>query len=141
MAKVAKSAFEARELLFLREGDGITMNRDRLLADAKAKALALVEGYQAPEKAEISLPGQSARLAMRIVVDGLRLKGAATPHDEVVADQLAVVLSGGDTDVTETVSDDDLLKLEREAFMTLIRHPATLARLEHMLETGKPLRN
>ncbi|MGH6895617.1 MAG: 3-hydroxyacyl-CoA dehydrogenase/enoyl-CoA hydratase family protein [Geminicoccaceae bacterium] len=141
MAKVAKSAFEAKELLFLRESDGITMNRDRLLADAKAKALALVEGYQAPEKSEIALPGPSARLAMRIVVDGLRLKGAATPHDEVVADQLAVVLSGGDTDVTATVSDDDLLKLERQAFMTLIKHPATLARLEHMLETGKPLRN
>jgi 3-hydroxyacyl-CoA dehydrogenase len=141
MAKVAKSAFEAKEMLFLREGDGITMNRDRLLADAKAKALILVEGYRAPEKTEIALPGSSARLAMRIVVDGLRLKGAATPHDEVVADQLAVVLSGGETDITETVSDDDLLKLERQAFMTLIKHPATLARLEHMLETGKPLRN
>ena len=141
MAKVAKSAFEAKEMLFLRAADGITMNRDRLLADAKAKALTLVEHYQAPQKAEIALPGPSARLAMQIVVDGLRLKGAATPHDEVVADQLAVVLSGGDTDVTETVSDDDLLKLERQAFMTLIKHPATLARLEHMLETGKPLRN
>ena len=141
MAKVAKSAFEAKELLFLREGDGITMNRDRLLADAKAKALALVEGYRAPEKVAIALPGRSARLAMQIVVDGLRLRGAATPHDEVVADQLAVVLSGGDTDVTLTVTDDDLLRLEREAFMSLIKHPATLARLEHMLETGKPLRN
>jgi 3-hydroxyacyl-CoA dehydrogenase len=138
---VAKSAFEAKEMLFLREGDGITMNRDRLLADAKARALALLEGYQAPEKAAVALPGPSARLAMRIVVEGLRLKGAATPHDEVVADQLAVVLSGGDTDVTATVSDDDLLKLERQAFMTLIKHPATLARIEHMLETGKPLRN
>jgi len=141
MAKVAKSALEAKEMLFLREGDGITMNRDRLLADAKAKALALVEGYLPPEKAEIALPGLSARLAMRIVVDGLRLKGAATPHDQVVADQLALVLSGGDTDIALTVSDDDLLRLEREAFMTLIKHPATLARLEHMLETGKPLRN
>ncbi|HZA67652.1 MAG TPA: 3-hydroxyacyl-CoA dehydrogenase/enoyl-CoA hydratase family protein [Geminicoccaceae bacterium] len=141
MAKVAKSAFEAKEMLFLRAADGITMNRDRLLADAKAKALALAEDYRAPEKAEIALPGPSARLAMQIVVEGLRLKGAATPHDEVVAGQLAVVLSGGDTDITDTVSDDDLLKLERQAFMTLIRHPATLARLEHMLETGKPLRN
>ena len=141
MAKVAKSAFEAKELLFLREGDGITMNRDRLLVDAKAKALALVEGYRAPEKVAIALPGRSARLAMQIVVDGLRLRGAATPHDEVVADQLAVVLSGGDTDVTAPVTDDDLLRLEREAFMSLIKHPATLARLEHMLETGKPLRN
>ena len=89
----------------------------------------------------IALPGRSARLAMQIVVDGLRLRGAATPHDEVVADQLAVVLSGGDTDVTLTMTDDDLLRLEREAFMSLIKHPATLARLEHMLETGKPLRN
>jgi 3-hydroxyacyl-CoA dehydrogenase len=141
MAKVAKSAFEAKEMLFLREGDGITMNRDRLLADAKARALALLEGYLPPEKAALALPGPSARQAMRIVVDGLRLKGDATPHDEVVADQLAVVLSGGETDVTETVSDDDLLALERHAFMTLIKHPATLARLEHMLETGKPLRN
>jgi 3-hydroxyacyl-CoA dehydrogenase len=141
MAKVAKSAFEAKELLFLRAGDGITMNRDRLLADAKARALALVEGYRAPEKAAIALPGRSARLAMQIVVEGLRLRGAATPHDEVVADQLAVVLSGGDTDVTLMVTDDDLLRLEREAFMSLIKHPATLARLEHMLETGKPLRN
>jgi 3-hydroxyacyl-CoA dehydrogenase len=141
MAKVAKSAFEAKEMLFLREGDGISMNRDRLLADAKAKALALAADYRPPEKVELSLPGPSARLAMRIVVDGLRLKGAATPHDGVVADQLATVLSGGDTDITGTVSEDDLLRLERQAFMSLIRHPATLARIEHMLETGKPLRN
>jgi 3-hydroxyacyl-CoA dehydrogenase len=141
MAKVAKSAFEAKDMLFLRAGDGITMNRDRLLADAKARALALVEGYRAPERAAIALPGRSARLAMQIVVEGLRLRGAATPHNEVVADQLAVVLSGGDTDVTLMMTDDDLLRLEREAFMSLIKHPATLARLEHMLETGKPLRN
>src|SRR5690606_22969594 len=141
MAKVAKSAFEAKEMLFLREQDGITMNRDRLLADAKAKALALAADYRPPEKVELSLPGRSARLAMPVIVDGLRRKGAASPHDAVVADQLAVVLSGGDTDITEAVSEDDLLKLERQAFMTLIRQPATLARIEHMLETGKPLRN
>jgi 3-hydroxyacyl-CoA dehydrogenase len=141
MAKVAKSAFEARELLFLREGDGITMNRDRLLADAKAQALAMVEGYVAPEKSAIALPGPSGRLALEMAVDALRLKGAATPHDEVVAGQLAGVLSGGATDITTPVGDDELLKLEREAFMTLIKQPATLARIEHMLETGKPLRN
>jgi 3-hydroxyacyl-CoA dehydrogenase len=141
MAKVAKSAAEAKDLLFLRPGDGITMNRDRLLADAKAKALAMVEGYVAPDQAEISLPGPTARVALEMAVDGLRLKGAATTHDQVVASQLAVVLSGGETDVTEKVRDDDLLRLEREAFMTLVRQPATLARMEHMLETGKPLRN
>ncbi len=141
MAKVAKSAFEAKELLFLREADGITMNRDRLLADAKARALSMVEGYQAPEKSLIPLPGPSGRLALQMAVDALRLKGVATPHDEVVAGQLAFVLSGGATDITEPVGDDHLLKLEREAFMTLVRQPATLARIEHMLETGKPLRN
>jgi 3-hydroxyacyl-CoA dehydrogenase len=141
MAKVAKSAFEAKELLFLRASDGITMNRDRLLADAKAKALTLVEGYRAPEKNEIALPGPSGRIALEMAVDALRLKGVATPHDEVVASQLAFVLSGGETDITEPVGDDHLLKLEREAFMTLIRHPATLARIEHMLDTGRPLRN
>lgn len=141
LARVAKSAHEAREMLVLRAGDGITMNRDRLLADAKAKALALAEDYAPPAEAELALPGPSARIAMEMAVDALRLAGKATPHDEVVAGQLAVVLSGGATDITEPVRDDDLLKLERQAFMTLIRQPATLARIEHMLETGKPLRN
>jgi len=141
MAKVAKSAAEAKEMLMLREADGITMNRDRLLADAKARALALAEDYAPPEVAEISLPGPSARIALEMAVDGLRLAGKATPHDEVVAKQLAVILSGGGTDVTETIGDGRLLELEREAFMTLVKHPATLARMEHMLETGKPLRN
>jgi 3-hydroxyacyl-CoA dehydrogenase len=142
MAKVAKSAFEARELLFLRAGDDVTMNRDRLLADAKAKALALARDYRPPEKSEIALPGPSGRLALERAVGALRLRGVATPHDEVVAKQLAIVLSGGENaDITEPVADEDLLKLEREAFMTLVRQPATLARIEHMLDTGKPLRN
>ena len=141
MAKVAKSAFEAKELLFLREDDGITMNRDRLLANAKARALAMAEAYRPPEQSALALPGPSGRIALEMAVDALRLKGAATPHDEVVAGQLAVVLSGGATDITTPVGDDDLLQLERAAFMTLIKQPATLARIEHMLETGKPLRN
>jgi 3-hydroxyacyl-CoA dehydrogenase len=142
MAKVAKSAFEAKELLFLRDGDGITMNRDRLLADAKAKALALVSDYRPPATAPLALPGPSGRIALEMAVDALRLKGVATPHDEVVAKQLAIVLSGGENaDITEPVADEDLLKLERQAFMTLVRQPATLARIEHMLDTGKPLRN
>ena len=141
MAEVAKSAAQAKELLFLRPGDGVTMNRDRLLAEAKARALGLVEGYHPPEPVEISLPGPTAKLAMGMAVEGFRLQGKATPHDEVVAAELAHVLSGGDTDITETVSEDDLLKMEKKAFMKLIKTPATLARVEHMLETGKPLRN
>lgn len=141
-AKVATSAAEAQELLFLRPTDGITMNRDRLLADAKAKALALVAaGYRPPAPPEISLPGTSGRAALDMAVAGFRASGAATAHDAVVARRLAVVVSGGDTDPTETLTEDDLSRLERQAFMDLLRTPGTLARIEHMLDTGKPLRN
>ncbi len=140
-AMVAKSAMEAKDFLFLRPDDQITMNRDRLLADAKKRALELVENYQPPEPQEVSLPGATARVAMEMAVQSFRLTGKATPHDEVVSMQLANVLSGGDTDITDTLSEDDLLELEREAFMTLIKNDDTLDRMEHMLETGKPLRN
>ena len=140
-ATVARSAPEARDLLYLGADDGITMNRDRLLADAKARALDLVDGYTPPEPPEISLPGPAARVALTMVLYGLRKLGKATPHDEVVAKVLAGVLSGDGTDVTESLTEDDLLALERRAFMELVRHPATIARIEHMLDTGKPLRN
>ncbi|HSM49860.1 MAG TPA: enoyl-CoA hydratase/isomerase family protein, partial [Thermoanaerobaculia bacterium] len=141
-AQVATSAEEAREALVLRDGDGITMNRDRLLADAKAKALALLEaGYQPPAEPVFQLPGPTAKAALDLAVQGFRANGMATPHDVVVADKLARILSGGDTDITDTVSEDELYRLEREAFLELVRHPATLARIEHMLATGKPLRN
>lgn len=140
-AQVAKSAQEAQSMLILRPGDGITMNRDRLLADAKAKALAMVDGYEPPEAQEISLPGATARVAMEMAVKDFRTMGRATPHDEVVSLALADVLSGGDTDVTETLSEDELLELEREAFMSLVSDNDSLARMEHMLTTGKPLRN
>lgn len=141
MASVAKSAEEARDFLFLRPGDGITMNRDRLLADAKAKALDLAENYRPPEPEEISLPGPTALAAMSLAVDDLRRSGKATPHDVVVGKSLARVLSGGETDITERVSEDGVLALERQVFMGLVRHPATLARVNHTLKTGKPLRN
>ena len=141
-ARVSTSAAEAQELLFLRPTDSVTMNRDRLLADAKARALALLAaGYQPPEEEEIRLPGPSGRAALEMAVDGFRAAGKATPHDAVVAKRLAVVLTGGDTDVTEPLAEDDLSRLEREAFLDLLHTPGTLARIEHMLETGKPLRN
>ena len=95
----------------------------------------------APAPRAIALPGPSAQAALQIWRSTPSPRARRPPHDQVVAGQLAEVLSGGETDVTETVTEDDLLALERPAFMTLIRHPATLARIEHMLETGKPLRN
>ncbi len=140
-ATTSKSAAEAKELLYLRPTDGITMNRDRLLADAKAKALALVDGYKPPEPQEIQLPGPSGALAMRLAAEGFHKRGIATDHDLVVATALAEVLAGGDTDLMDQVSEDKLLNLERAGFMKLIKTGATLARVEHTLTTGKPLRN
>ena len=141
MAAVAKSAQEARDMLILREGDGITMNRDRLLHDAKQKALSLLEGYEKPEPAELNLPGPNGKAALDLAVEGFALQGMALPHDRTVADEIATVLTGGDTDVTETVSEDRLFALERASFMKLLKTEPTLARIEHMLDTGKPLRN
>lgn len=141
LAKVAKSAHEAKELRFLREHDSITMNRDRLLYDAKQKALGLAEGYQPPVPQELRLPGPTGRTALKLAVEGFALQGKALPHDVTVSDALAEVLSGGKTDVTEIVTEDQLSKLEKKAFMTLLRTGPTLARMEHMLSTGKPLRN
>ncbi len=140
-ATVAKSAAEAKELLFLKSTDGVTMNRYRLLADAKARALKLAAGYKPPEPQLLNLPGPSAKVAMKMAVDSFARLGKATPYDKIVSDALAEVLSGGETDITETVDEDGLLKLERENLRKLIRRPETLARIEHMLTTSKPLRN
>ena len=141
-AAVSKSAAEARENGILRDGDRITMNRDRLLADAKARALELADGYQPPVPHEFKLlPGESGALGMRLAAEAFQRRGIATPHDVTVAGALARVLSGGDADLIDTVTEQQVLDLEREAFMRLVRTGPTLARIEHTLETGKPLRN
>ncbi len=140
-ATVAKSAAQAKDYQFLRPEDGITMNRDRLLADAKARALSMVAGYVPPEHADIRLPGPSAKVAMGMAVRDFRKRGLATEYDEVVADALSTVLSGADADITTPVTEEQLLTLERTQFMKLVRTAGTLRRVEHMLETGKPLRN
>ncbi len=140
-AKVAKSAMEAQEMLFMREGDRITMNRDRLLADAKERALELAHDYKAPESQEFSLPGNVAKVAMNMAVKGFVKAGKATPYDEVVSEKLAGILSGGDTDITDKQTENGILELERQAFMELLHNRKTLDRMEHILATGKPLRN
>lgn len=141
MAKVAGSAEEARDMRILREDDAITMNRVRVLADAKARCLQMADGYAVPERQTVHLPGASAKVAMRMAVDGMAAAGKATPHDVVVCRVLAEVLSGGDTDISEAVTEQQLLDLEHDGFMELIRTRGSLARIEHMLATGKPLRN
>jgi len=141
VATVAKSAEQARDHLFLRPGDQVVMNRDRVLSEAKARALELAEGYQPPEPAAVNLPGPAGAAALDLAVDAFAKSGKATAHDRVVAGALARVLTGGDTDVLDAMPEDQLLALERQEFMALVRHPDTLARVEHMLETGRPLRN
>ncbi len=140
-ATVSKSAAQAIELGFLRPTDQVTMNRDRLLADAKARVLALAEGYQPPEPPVFRLPGAGGKTALDMAVQGFRARGMATPHDEVVSGALARILTGGDADLIDTVTEDELLAAERREFTSLVRNPATQARIEHMLKTGKPLRN
>ncbi len=141
LAKVAGSAEEARDLKILREGDGITMNRVRVLADAKARCLKMAENFVPIAPQTIRLPGASAKVALFMAVDDMAAKGKATPHDVVVCKGLARVLSGGDTDISESVTEQQLLDLEHEVFLELIKTKGSLARIEHMLETGKPLRN
>ncbi len=138
-ASVSKSAAEAKELLFLRESDGISMNRYRLLADAKARALALVEGYTPPQPVELRLPGPAGKLAFTLAAESFHQRGIATDHDLVVAGELAGVLSG--TDALDLASEEQILAMERAAFMRLMKTEGTLARIEHLLVTGKPLRN
>jgi 3-hydroxyacyl-CoA dehydrogenase len=140
-ATVSKSAQQARELMFLRPEDGITMNRDRLLHDAKQKALSLVDGYTPPQAPTFRLPGESGRVGLKMAAEGFHKRGLATDYDLVVSDSLATILSGGEFDYVDTVSEGDLLTLERQQFMQRVRDKRTVARVEHMLETGKPLRN
>jgi 3-hydroxyacyl-CoA dehydrogenase len=140
-ADVSKSAHQAMEKKFLRPADGISMNRDRLLADAKKRALSLVDGYKPPEPPVFVLPGAAGRAGLYAAAVSFHRRGIATDHDLVVADALAEVLSGGDTDIIDTLDEQAMLDLERRAFMRLARTGPTLARIEHTLETGKPLRN
>lgn len=140
-ATVAKSAEEARSLLYLRPGDGIVMNRDRLLARAKERALTMAKDYTPPEPRELRLPGPSGEAAMTLVLNDFRRAGKATEHDVTVGKKLAHVLAGGKVDPTDTLTEDKVLGLERTAIVSLLRTSPTLDRIEHMLETGKPLRN
>jgi 3-hydroxyacyl-CoA dehydrogenase len=143
LARVAKSAQEAKEIRYLKKTDGITMNRDRLLFDAKSKALDLAKDYMAPEPVtDIRLPGPSGRLALDMAVADMRKNGKATPYDVTVSSAVAKVLSGGDkADWTKPLTEDDLYRLERDEFNALVRNEGTQKRVEHMLEKGKPLRN
>ncbi len=140
-AKVASSAQEAQEMLILNHRSRITMNRARVLADAKELCLSLADGYTPPEPTTIHLPGGGGRAALEMAVENFASQGKATPHDVVIGKHLAYVLSGGEADMLDELTEQDILDLEHDVFLELVKHPASQARLEHMLETNKPLRN
>lgn len=141
LARVAESAQLARDTLVMNAKSRITMNRERLLADARELCLSLADGYTPPEPATLKLPGASARAAIGMTVKGFKMAGKASDHDEIIAKELARVLTGGDADSTDELTEQDILDLEMRSFMKLLREPKTHARIEHMLETNKPLRN
>ena len=142
-AKVSTSAADARRLGFLDEADRVTMNRERLMADAKACALERVaEGYQRPEpRTAIPVGGDTVLAALKLGIHLAWRAARITDHDAVVGRALANVLAGGPLPQQTTVSEQYILDLEREAFLKLCGERKTLERIQHTLKTGKPLRN
>jgi len=140
-AKVSSCAADARTLGFLAATDRVTMNPDRLIDDAKQFALELARDYTPPPHAPIRVGGEAAYALMKLSAWTYQQGGYITEYDTVVAEKLAHVLSGGRLTGEPMVSEQYLLDLEREAFLSLCGNPKTLARMEHTLKTGKPLRN
>ncbi len=144
MAKVATSAHEAYDLGFLKkERDIIVLNKDRQVATAKKHALLMAQdGYVKPQKRnDIKVLGQDILGTFMVGTDGMVAGRYISDHDRKIADKLGYVMSGGGLSGTGYVTEDYLIELEREAFLSLLTERKTLERIEHMLKTGKPLRN
>jgi 3-hydroxyacyl-CoA dehydrogenase len=143
MAKVSTSAAEARTLGFLSAGDGITINRERVLADAKEKARELADSGYAPPlpRTELPAPGESILAGLKMAVHTMRRGEYISDHDAKIGNRLAYILCGGNLTPGTPVSEQYLLDLEREAFLSLCGEPRTQERIASTLKTGKPLRN
>jgi 3-hydroxyacyl-CoA dehydrogenase len=137
---MSASALDARRLGFLRAGDRITMNRDRVLSEAKARVLELAPDYTPPVPRTIRALGTEGLGNLFYGIWAMREAGYITDHEVTIGRKIAYVLCGGDGP-PRTVSDQDILDLEREAFLSLLGTAETRARIAYMLENGKPLRN
>jgi 3-hydroxyacyl-CoA dehydrogenase len=141
-AKVSTSGPDARRLGYLRDADGISMNRDRLKEDAKAIALARVPDYVRPvPRTAVRVGGRGLFAALKLGVHLAWRGGRLSDHDALIGRKLAWILAGGDLPTASTVSEQQLLDLEREAFLSLCGERKTQERIAHTLKTGKPLRN
>ena len=140
LAQVSTSAHEALKLGYLRSSDRISMNRDLLMSDAKARVLDLAPGYVPPPPMTMRALGREAMANLDYALFSFQEGGQATAHDVRIGHEIALVLSGGDGPPRE-VTEQDLIELERESCLRLLGTKETQARLQYMLETGKPLRN
>lgn len=143
MAKVSTSGEEARTLGFLRDTDGITMNSDALIYGAKRRALGLAKaGYQAPKPpTDIPVVGEPGFAALKLGLYMMREGGYISEHDQKIGTHLAKILTGGNLTPGQTMTEQHVLDLEREAFLSLCGERKTLERIHHMLTKNKPLRN
>jgi len=150
MAKVGTSAEENRDLGFLRREDGVSMNGARLVGDAKQEALSLVRGGWKPlaaswqegaQTTQVKVLGESFLAAAKLAIHMLQRGGYASDYDAVVGRKLANILAGGALSAPQMVSEQYLLDLEREAFVSLLGEKKTQERMAFTLKTGKPLRN
>jgi 3-hydroxyacyl-CoA dehydrogenase len=142
-AKVSTSGPDAKRHGYVRDADGITMNRDRLIADAKSLALSLAAtSYQPPQpRAAIAVGGEGMLATLKLGVHLAWRAGRISEHDKLIGGKLAWILAGGDLPRPGTLSEQQLLDLEREAFLSLCGERKTQERIAHTLKTGKPLRN
>ncbi|NUP07487.1 MAG: 3-hydroxyacyl-CoA dehydrogenase/enoyl-CoA hydratase family protein [Polyangiaceae bacterium] len=142
LAKVATSADEAKMLGYFRKSDGVSFDRSRLVTEAKAKALGIANsGYHPPAPRSFVLPGESGIATLSMMVDTLVAGGYASEHDAKIARKLAEVLSGGRGGNQRPVTEEEVLELEREAFVSLCGEPKSQERMQYMLMNNKPLRN
>jgi 3-hydroxyacyl-CoA dehydrogenase len=142
MAKVSTSAHEAIENNFLNHKDGISVNGDHLLYDAKQSVLSLHEnGYTPPVRKKVPVVGETGYATLLLGAETMFLSGYISEHDLKIAKKLAYVIAGGKVPYGTEVDEQYLLNLEKEAFLTLLAEPKTQARMQHMLVKGKPLRN
>jgi 3-hydroxyacyl-CoA dehydrogenase len=142
LAKVATSAAEAKEVGYLRKTDGVSVNRDHLLYDARKAVLRMAEdNYTPPAPFEFKLPGESAFAALKLGLFQWVQSNTISKHDALIGEKLAWVLTGGAATPAQPVSEEYLLELEAEAFLSLCGEEKSQARMEALLTTGKPLRN
>jgi 3-hydroxyacyl-CoA dehydrogenase len=142
MAKVATSGEEAREIKYLRPFDHIEMNRDQQLWTAKRMAVALAEeGYRPPLPKKFNLPGREGIATIRMMLHNMKITHWISSHDEKIATHVGNILCGGDTTISNPVSEETILDLEREAFLSLCGEPKSQERIQYMLLNNKPLRN